>query len=195
MTRVAWVALVAIALAVSPVNTWLDARMPRLLLLAMPTWFALGALAVADRRWERFNPHGLTGVIWAIGAIAFWMIPRSVDAVRTSGLADQLMHASMFAAGMALAASWRITPFVVRGALAIYGVAMTIALGVIYSSYAALLCGTFDLAQQKQTGEWLLRLSPAAILVIILAGMRSLRVSVRQPAEAPVYGLPERGLS
>jgi len=171
VTRVAWVALVAIALAVSPVDTWLDARMPRLLLLAMPAWLALGVLAAADRRWERFNPHGLTGVIWAIGAI------------------------SMFAAGMALAASWRITPFVVRGALAIYGVAMTIALGVIYSSYAALLCGTFDLAQQKQTGEWLLRLSPAAILVIILAGMRSLRVSVRQPAEAPVYGLPERGLS
>jgi len=184
--RVGWIIL-AIAVAVSPVDTWLDARMPRLVLLAMPVWLTLGVLAAAGRRWRRFNPRGLAGVAWAIGAIAFWMIPRSVDAVRTSEFADQLMHGSMLTAGMALALSWRIAPFVVRGAIAIYGVAMMIALGAIYTSYSALLCGMFDLAQQKQTGEWLLRVSPAAILVIIIAGMRSLRMSVRHPPGAGMY--------
>jgi len=181
MRRALWIAAAALALSDSAADRWLDATMPRLVLLAVPTWATLGILAVArsGRTWTRGNRYGLTGLACAIGALAFWMIPRSVDAIRASEVADQLMHASMLGAGAAFAASWPIMPFVVRGVLGIYAAAMTIALGFIYSSYSALLCGTFDLAQQRLTGTWLLRLSPLVVLLVVITGVASLRATAR----------------
>lgn len=181
MRRALWIAAVALALSNSPTDEWLDATMPRLVLLALPAWATLGTLAVgrSGRTWMRGNRHGLTGLVSALGALAFWMIPRSVDAIRASEVADQLMHASMLGAGAALAASWRVMPFVVRGVLGIYAAAMTLSLGLIYSSYSALLCGTFDLAQQRLTGIWLLRLSPLVVLLVVIAGVTSLRAAAR----------------
>ena len=192
MRRALWIAAAALALSNSRADEWLDATMPRLVLLALPAWAALGILAVgrSGRTWTRGNRYGLTGLACALGALAFWMIPRSVDAIRTSEVADQLMHASMLGAGAALAASWRIMPFVVRGVLGIYAAAMTIALGFIYSSYSALLCGTFDLAQQRQTGTWLLRLSPLVVLLVVAAGMAALRTAARDRERRRVGSSP-----
>jgi len=96
----------------------------------------------------------------------------------------------MLGAGAALAASWRIMPFVVRGVLGIYAAAMTIALGFIYSSYSALLCGTFDLAQQRQTGTWLLRLSPLVVLLVVAAGVAALRTAARDRERRRVGSSP-----
>ena len=71
--------------------------------------------------------------------------------------------------------------------LGIYAAAMTIALGFIYSSYSALLCGTFDLAQQRQTGTWLLRLSPLVVLLVVATGVAALRTSARdREATSPI---------
>jgi len=191
MRRALWIAAAALALSESAADRWLDATMPRLVLLAVPAWATLGILAVgrSGRTWTRGNEHGLTGLACALGALAFWMIPRSVDAIRASEVADHLMHASMLGAGAALAASWPITPFVVRGVLGIYAAAMTIALGFIYSSYSALLCGTFDLAQQRLTGTWLLRLSPLVVLLVVVTGVASLRATARSQGR-PRYGAP-----
>ena len=182
MRRLVWIVAFALALSLSPLDRWLDGTMPRLVLLAIPVWATLGILAIHRTGWvwSLGNPHGLTGLAWALGAFAFWMIPRSVDAIRISSVADQLMHASIFLAGAALAASWRGMPFVIRGVLGIYGAAMTIALGFVYTSYSALLCGTFNLAQQRLTGSWLLRFSPAIVLLVIVTGVRSLRAASRR---------------
>jgi hypothetical protein len=57
---------------------------------------------------------------------------------------------------------------------------MTIALGFIYLGYTALLCGTFNLAQQRQTGVWLLRLAPVVVLIVVGAGARALHLAARQ---------------
>lgn len=176
--------LAVVALATPPLDGWLDRSMPRLLLLEMPAWFALGWLASGRvrRAGRAHDPHGLAGLVFALGAIGFWMIPRSVDLVGISALGNQLMHASLLAAGLALGASFRSLPFVVRGALGIYGASMTFALGMIYSSYTALLCGTFDLAQQKTTGKLLLALCPVVVLLVVGAGARTL---ARPRTEAP----------
>jgi len=181
LRRALWIAAAALALSNSSADDWLDATMPRLVLLALPAWAALGILAVgrSGRAWTRGNRYGLTGLACALGALAFWMIPRSVDAIRAIEVADQLMHVSMLGAGAALAASWRVMPFVVRGVLGIYAAAMTIAVGIIYSSYSALLCGTFDLAQQRMTGNWLLRLSPLVVLLVVITGVASLHAAAR----------------
>lgn len=169
-----WLALVA--LATPPLNGWLDRSMPRLLLLETPAWVALGWLASRRLRHvcRDYDRQGLAGLVFFLGALGFWMIPRSVDLVGTSAIGDQLMHASLLAAGAALGASLPALPFVVRGALGIYGASMTFALGMIYSSYSALLCGTFDLAQQKTTGRLLLTLCPFVVLLVVASGVRAL---------------------
>lgn len=194
MRRTSWILAAAPVLALPPVDPWLDASMPRLVLLAMPAWVALGALAVglSRRTWSGGNPHGLAGLAWALGTLGFWMIPRSVDAIRSGEVADQLMHVSMLGAGAALAASWRSMPFVVRGVLGIYAAAMTIALGLIYTSYSALLCGTFDLAQQRRTGTWLLGLSPVVVLLVVAGGVVSLRAAGRR-CDGEHAGTPSAG--
>lgn len=173
----AWV-LAVVALAAPPVDGWLDHRMPRLLLLQMPAWFALGWLA--GRRFRTrtrppaWDPHGLTGLVFALGTIGFWMIPRSVDLIGASELADQLMHLSLLAAGAALAMSAPRLSFVLRAALGIYGASMTFALGMLYSHYAALLCGAFDIGQQKTTGHYLIMACPVVVLLVLGLGARSL---------------------
>jgi hypothetical protein len=174
--RAALWTLLVLVLAASPLDAWLDRAMPRLLLLEMPSWIALGW--VAGRRMgakpRAWNPSGLTGLAFFLGALAFWTLPRSVDAIGASEVVDQLMHANLLVAGAGLALSVPSMPFVVRGALGIYGVSMTFALGVLYTSYRALLCGTFDLVQQRTTGQWLLVASPFLVALVLGRGARAL---------------------
>lgn len=171
----AW-ALAVLVLAASPLDDWLDGVMPRLLLLEMPAWIALGWLAGSrvPRRPRAWNPHGLAGLGFFVGAVGFWMIPRSVDLIGSSGLADQAMHATLLVAGAGLALSLPSMPFVLRSALGIYGASMTFALGMLYTRYSALLCGTFDLAQQRAAGRYLLAATPVVVVLVIGASARAL---------------------
>ncbi len=179
-----WTFAVAV-LAAPPIDDWLGGYMPRLLLIEMPAWVVLGWIAgrrARTRMWP-WNPLGLTGLACFAGAIGFWMIPRSVDAVRTSEAVDQLMHASLLLGGAGLAASTALLPFVLRAALGIYAASMTFALGIIYTSYRALLCGTFDLPQQRTTGHWLLVACPFVVLGVLVAGARALGRERRRMTE------------
>ena len=179
IVRVVVWTLAIIALAASPLDAWLDETMSRLILIQMPAWLALGWLAsllagqkrLRPRSWNR---HGLTGLILAVGAVSFWMIPRSVDLIGASELADQAMHASLLAAGLLLGLSTPALPFVLRAVLGIYGASMTFALGMLYGHYGALLCGTFDLIQQKTAGGYLLILCPIVVLLVLYRGWRAL---------------------
>jgi hypothetical protein len=169
-------ALLVLALAASPIDDWLDRTMPRLLLVEMPAWIALGWVAARRSRAEArpWNPYGLTGLAFFLGALGFWMIPRSVDAIGASEVVDQTMHASLLLAGAALASSVPLMPFVVRAALGIYGASMTLSLGMVYASWSSLLCGTFDLSQQRAAGHWLLVACPFVVLLVIGCGARAL---------------------
>ena len=182
---VLWTAVVLV-FAASPIDDWLDRAMPRLLLLEMPAWIALGWTAARVWRAEAtpWNPYGLTGLAFFLGAVGFWMIPRSVDAIGASEVVDQTMHLSLLLAGAALASSVPFMPFVVRAALGIYGAAMSVSLGMVYSSWSSLLCGTFDLAQQRAAGRWLLAASPFVILLVIGSAARALGREGRPVAAA-----------
>ncbi|HWV39955.1 MAG TPA: hypothetical protein VN033_15905 [Vulgatibacter sp.] len=184
----AWLLAIAL-LAAPPLDAWLDGSMPRLLLVETPAWIALGWMAVRgrgrrgaiDEALGRWDPGGAAGLVFFLGVLAFWMLPRSVDLVGASRFANQAMHASLLAAGAALGASLPRLSFIVRGALGIYAVSMTFSMGILYTTYDALLCGTFDLFQQRATGRLLLLLSPVVLVLVVGAGMRSLS---RLPARA-----------
>lgn len=173
--RLIWL-IVIVVLAFSPLNKWLDQKQPRLLLMEMPAWFSLGWMAgVRFRSYQQsFNPHGLTGFIFFLGTLGFWMIPRSVDLISISTVADQMMHANFLVAGAVFSASRFKMPFVLRAAGAIYGTSMIFSLGMLYTGFSALLCGSFDLEQQKQTGRLLLLATPTIMVLAIVRGAYAL---------------------
>ncbi|MEO8601307.1 MAG: hypothetical protein ABI629_01890 [bacterium] len=150
---------------------------PRFVVLHIPAWLALGYLAGLRLRTTRampWNPLGLSGLVFCLGSLSFWMIPRSVDCAVLSPWADQLLHANLLAAGVALASSVPVMPFVLRAAVSIYGASMIFSLGALYTHYSALLCGTFTLAQQKQTGRLLYILSVPIVIALLASGLRTL---------------------
>lgn len=189
--RLGWAALVVL-LASPLADPFLTRTQPRFLLLHFAVWVALGYLAgrhLRSRPGDRlytasWNPLGLTGLVFFIGSLAFWMIPRSVDAAALSPGVDQLFHASLLAAGFALAWSMPAMPFVLRAALGIYGVSMIFSLGAVYTHSTTLLCGTFTLAEQRQTGQYLYLLCPPAIVALLVLGARAL-ARERRAAQLP----------
>lgn len=177
--RLAWLCLVAL-LGSPLVDPHLMRTQPRFVLLHVPLWIVMGYVAgrhlraVSRPRAEPWNPLGLSGLVLFAGALAFWMIPRSVDSAALSRGVDQLLHASLLVAGFTLAWSMPIMPFVLRAALGIYGASMVLSLGALYTYYSALLCGTFTLAEQRQTGRGLSVLFPFIVVALLVLGVRSL---------------------
>ncbi|MEB2312241.1 MAG: hypothetical protein OZ921_06165 [Sorangiineae bacterium] len=171
------VAVAFVALLSPPLERALVATMPRLLLAEVPALLALGLIAGSLRRSGplRFDPNGLASLAFFAGALGFWMIPRAVDAVALGTIAATAMRVSLFSAGAFLGVGLRVMPFVARGALAVYSVAMVFALGLIYSNYRALLCSSFTLSDQLMVGKTLLYLTPVALVTGITLTARSLR--------------------
>ncbi|MCO5068072.1 MAG: hypothetical protein M9910_05200 [Kiritimatiellae bacterium] len=172
----------AALLAFSPLDTWLDATMPRIVLLQMPAWILLGWL-VGRKRGNilvHLDPRGLGALAFAILTVIFWMIPRSIDTIGYSTRADQLLHASLFIAGFALADGFPRLPFVAKAALCIMGTSHVFALGVFYTKYTALLCGSFSLLQQQELGHWLLRLTPFVLVWALVGAFRALARAAEQ---------------
>ncbi|HMR05928.1 MAG TPA: hypothetical protein PKA88_09120 [Polyangiaceae bacterium] len=171
-----WLGLVSLLL-LPFVDSYLTETQPRFVLIHVPVWLVLGYLAGRRFRVARgvaWNPLGLTGLVFFLGSLAFWMIPRSVDAAALSPWIDQLLHANLLAAGFAFAWSVPVMPFVLRAAIGIYGASMIFALGMLYTHYSALLCGIFTLGEQKQTGQWLLLLSAPIVIALLVSGYRAL---------------------
>ncbi len=178
-----WIALAAV-LAIGPLDRWLDTTMPRIVLLQMPAWFTLGWLAGRKRGTllATIDPRGLGSLALAALTVIFWMIPRSIDAIGISPLADTLLHISLLIVGFALADGFPRLPFVAKAALCIMGTSHVFALGIFYSKYTALLCGSFSLIQQQELGRWLLRLTPFVLVWALIGAFRALsRSSSTQP--------------
>lgn len=165
----------AAVLSLPPVGPWLDATMPRNLLIQVPALLALGAVA----GWPRAGHRSWTwraGVAlgWGIGALMFWMIPRAVDAAVTDPRIDLLRQLSLWSAGAALA--WAVARMGVepRMALALHAVAMVAAMAIVYQRYPGVVCTVYDLAQQRITGVRLLAAAPALWVTAWVGAARSL---------------------
>lgn len=173
-------------LALPPLAGWFSATMPRHQLLQVPAMLILGAIAAGGRApkvMERERPAGEWSapiLILAVGAMIFWMIPRSVDLAASSALADQLMHASWFLAGAALAHSVPQIPSPIAMALGIHGVAMLAAAGLVYSLYPGLICTAYNLQQQHATGRILLLGAPVLGMILWVRAIR--RMATPSPA-------------
>jgi len=122
----------------------------------------------------KLNQYGVSSLIFFLGTITFWMIPRSLDLAVTDNMVDYIMHINLFCAGFLLGKSLEKMPFVLKTAAGIYGLSMWISAGLTYSRYNLLLCATYDLEMQKETGELLLNIFWFAFILFLILTAKNL---------------------
>ena len=166
--RVCWAASV-ITIISPPIDSFLDASMSRHMLLQIPLLvgmgYAAGWLWPAARL--RSPSMRVSALIFAMGSLLFWMLPRSLDTAVTVTWVDQAMHANMLLVGWSLAISLPRLPFLAKMVLGVYGLAMALAAGAVYASAVVPVCSTYSVQQQNEAGILLLWIG-AALFVLLL---------------------------
>jgi hypothetical protein len=108
------------------------------------------------------NGNGTSGLVLGLLAMAFWMLPRTLD----ESLADPYLGAAKLVTvpllvGAPLAISWpRLNP-VLRGALKVKLIAMLFVLGWLYVAAPDRFCANYYQSDQALLGQ----------LMIVIAGM------------------------
>ncbi|MGB9430548.1 MAG: hypothetical protein WCC11_11850 [Gammaproteobacteria bacterium] len=164
-------ALMYIVLLLPPVQHVLTASMAAQMLVQIPLLIAVGwllrdalppRLAAATDAW---NHNGITGLVLATLATAYWMLPRSLDAAATEALVTAAKFISVpLLIGLPMGLSWRRMGFVVRGLFILELVAMFFRLGWLYLISPVRLCNNYLIGDQQRSGKYMLVIG-AAILV------------------------------
>lgn len=159
---------VLVVSALPPVVAALQARMTTQMLVQIPILVAAGYALRGGLRpaWRRaldaWNGCGVPGVLIAAFVMAYWMLPRSMDAA----VIDPRMTAARIVTlpllvGLPLGMSWPRTNFVFRGLLASEGIAMCFRFGWLYLVSPMQLCSQYMLGDQQHTGAGLIVLGAA----------------------------------
>ncbi|MES0488366.1 MAG: hypothetical protein ABUK01_00135 [Leptospirales bacterium] len=135
----------------------------------------------------KLNRYGVSALVFFIGTITFWMIPRSLDLAVINNSADYIMHINLFCAGLFLGKNLKKMPFVLKTAAGIYGLSMLISVGLTYTMYNSLLCATYDLEMQKETGELVLKIFWFAFVLFIILTAKNLVAFAQQGNRVKKY--------
>lgn len=120
------------------------------------------------RRLERWNRHGISGLLLASLAGLVWMLPLAMDASLDDprvALAKYLSVPLLIGAPVAL--SWPLAGFVVRGVVLAELIATTIRLGWLYLMSPVRLCANYLLDDQQRLGRILIGVGFAILAVLI----------------------------
>ena len=167
----AWVAVALAAwaaVALTPFGTWLESRLLSHVLVEIPLLVAVGFVLGQriEPHWrkalEPLNGAGIPGILLVTFALAFWMIPRWLDASLQAPAVAAAKYASLVAlAGMPLAWSWRRLHPIARALVKIEFLAMCFRLGWLYLISPDRLCNSYLLDDQVLLGRGLLVLGVA----------------------------------
>lgn len=149
----------------------LEARLVTHLLVLFPLLLAAGALLAGPRPPPALGPWnrgGATGLALAVAILAFWMLPRAIDASLVDGRYELAKLASLPLAGAALAWSLTAVPWLARQLLAAQAIAMAAAIGWLYSALPERLCLRYPRSDQDELGLALLFLSTGAFFCWLL---------------------------
>lgn len=169
------------ALLFFPLNPWLSLTMPRHQVVQLPAALLLGlALGPAFRRVNITGlSRGLAALVLAMGALIFWMIPRSIDMAAIHPGINRLMGLSMAATGFLIAITLRNMPFEARIAFPGMLASMLLATGATLRTFAIQLCSSFTIGQQHETGMWLMLIGLALLIGTAVAFIRALGAGSR----------------
>lgn len=156
-------AFVAVLAMVPRVRHGLEGSMTAQMLVQIPLLVVAGTLllpAVSIRMRNRagaWDMSGVTGLVLATLAMAFWMLPRSLDASTTNltfAVAKFLTVPLLI--GLPLAFSWPRAGFIVRGVFLTESVATLFRLGWVYRVSPIRLCNNYGLDDQQRLGNYML---------------------------------------
>ena len=174
VTRAAAVAAaLLLALALPPVRHALEASMTAQMLVQLPLLAAAGYLlgrAMPVRVGASvagWNYRGITGMVLASLASAYWMLPRLLDASVTEPAITAAKFLSVpLLVGVPLAQSWPRSSFVVRGVFVLELLATLFRLGWLYLISPLRLCNNYLLDDQQRLGQLLIIAGAALFLWI-----------------------------
>jgi hypothetical protein len=163
----------------------LERQMAAHVLLLLPALFAVGWFAgrAAASRWPSllscgWNEAGATGLLAALFAGAFWMLPRSLDWSLTEPLGEIAKFVSLpLLVGIPLALSWDRAPLLLRAFLKANAISMALTLAWLYSNAPVRLCTNYLAGQQEQLGKAFLWVAVGLAIVWVAPAL-----GVRLPA-------------
>ena len=155
-------------------NEWLDSKMVLHQLIQLPSMFVLGillAFAFPSMRIKDIS-WGISALIFVTSSLIFWMLPHSIDYAVINDWFNRIMHLNMIICGLLLIAVFREILFEIRiyflGMLS----AMLIATGITLRVFKILLCSSFTIEQQKETGGYLILLGSTIVIYTLITFFR-----------------------
>ena len=191
--RALGLSLLAILL-LPPVRHALEASMARHMLVQFPLLLCGGALLVANlssrtRAFvDRWNAHGISGLVGVSLALAVLMVPRVLDLALIDPVIEIAKCTALVLAGGALRLSWRPAGMVVQAFFLGNVLPMTAVVGQLYIDSPVRVCNAYLLDDQALLGQWLVR---AAIVLAALWLMQVARALTRQEVRVAPPSAPD----
>jgi|TARA_B100002003_G_scaffold208114_1_gene202647 hypothetical protein len=170
-TTLAWLLFLVLLLA----SEKLELTMVGHVLIQLPLLVICGWLIAPSLppRWksaiEKYNEYGIPGILIVTFAVAYWMLPRSLDAA----LATPFMEFTKFVTlpmliGIPLALSWPLLAPVAKGFVIGNLLSMLTVLGWLYTQAPIRLCNYYLINEQQQVGTLLLTITAGIALYFTL---------------------------
>ena len=149
----------ALCLSLPPLRVLIEQGMAWHMAVQMPLLLAAGALTAwastrshVARALGPWNAYGLSGLILAQVALAYWMLPSAIDRAVVLPAADAAKLLTLWLAGAALRHAAERAPPVLQLFFIGYTVPMLMWLGFYFAGTERRLCNAYSLASQVQAG-------------------------------------------
>lgn len=178
-----------LALAVlPPMAGWLEASLVRHLLGQYPLLVGGGALiGAALARRGRAGWSAAPALLAGVLAMAFWLIPRWIDAAVADPATDAAKAVSLVVlAGFPIGWGWRQAGPVLRGFAAANAATMLAVMGWLQLAVPSRLCNSYLIGEQVLLGRMLLLLAMAIVATAIGAALTGGVQAPRPRAGRPI---------
>lgn len=146
-------------------------QLPAMVLLGMALAATFPRLVIQDASW------GIATLIFIMSSLIFWMLPHSIDFSIINIPFNRVMHLNMMGCGFLLIIALRGAFFEIKILFLGMLSSMLLATGITLRAFDILLCSSFNIRQQHQTGLYLILIS---ILLFIITFITFFRMPVRK---------------
>ena len=147
-------------IAVGPAGPYLEASLLKHVLIEIPLLIIIGIFAgnlLKPRLAGLLGMLSIPAILLACFTLAFWMIPRWLDASLGNKFTAYMKYLSLpLLAGIPLSLSWQTLHPIARGVVKIEFLAMLFRLGWIYLVSPDRLCNNYLLGEQQHLGYMLI---------------------------------------
>ena len=143
-------------IAAGPAGAYLEASLLAHVVIEIPLLVIIGITAgnlIRSRLSRVLNVLSIPAILLACFTLAFWMIPRWLDASLNDEFIAYIKYLSLpLLVGIPLALSWQSLHPIARGVVKIEFLAMLLRLGWLYLVSPERLCNNYLLSEQQDLG-------------------------------------------